>query len=128
MKTKKERECRFCGSKTTKIDNGKYEHWYKCFNQWLCHKCYNRLVSQPFQIKFKHKIIHLKKNPHKGICEICGKKTRTHLHHLSYDPNKPLKHTIEVCAKCHKRIHEFYNVFLSSQKIRRDLYEKIREN
>lgn len=64
--------------------------------------------------------IFLSFNPRKGICLLCGKSiekgeiSNTYLHHLIYEfqtkeirknHDLVLKHTIEVCFKCHHRLH-----------------------
>jgi hypothetical protein len=60
---------------------------------------------------FKGKTLWLKQ--HKlGICKICrrtiesGIIKRTNMHHILYDSNDPLKHTIEVCIRDHVKIHD----------------------
>jgi hypothetical protein len=67
------------------------------------------------------KKIFLKENPRKGICQKCHRKVgddyvncfcqiaivkETHIHHIGeYNPNDPLKDTIELCASCHRKEH-----------------------
>jgi len=46
-----------------------------------------------------------------GVCSFCGRSTekreikQTQLHHTKYDLSDPLKHTIELCVRCHRREH-----------------------
>lgn len=61
-------------------------------------------------MKFKNKIIYFKENPRKGICKKCLRKVghgikRTQMHHLKYHDNDPLKDTIELCVRCHNKVH-----------------------
>ena len=55
--------------------------------------CRNRIL-------FKGKRIHVPNSPRKGICMQCGKTGRTNLHHQRYNDDA-LKHTVELCIKCH---------------------------
>jgi len=63
------------------------------------------------QIRFKGKSTYLGYNPRIGVCSKCGKSVKdseinyTHLHHLKYDDNNPVKHTIELCIPCHRKEH-----------------------
>ena len=46
-----------------------------------------------------------------GVCSFCersiekGEIKQTQLHHTKYDLTNPLKHTIELCVRCHRRQH-----------------------
>jgi hypothetical protein len=68
-------------------------------------------INGPKRIKFKGKVIYLKINPRINICSICGKsypkelKQQTSLHHIKYDFNNILSHTIELCNSCHHKLH-----------------------
>jgi len=57
------------------------------------------------RIKFKDKRIFLETNPRIGVCSWCRKKGRTNIHHLQYDENNPLAHTVEICPSCHIKEH-----------------------
>src|SRR5687768_6616844 len=78
-------------------------------------KKWNPIISKR-RLQFKTKSILLKENPRKGICSECGKKIGdfyvdrrlkirpikiTHIHHIQYNENDPLKDTKELCAACH---------------------------
>ena len=44
----------------------------------------------------------------KGICELCGNKGQTEKHHIKSKGsggNDTTENLIEVCRKCHKKIH-----------------------
>jgi len=62
-------------------------------------------------LNYKGKQITLKENPRIGVCSNChrsvenGAIMRTQLHHLEYDNNNPLNHTIELCVRCHRQEH-----------------------
>lgn len=56
----------------------------------------------------------MKDIPRKGICSKCGAVKGidckiTHMHHLEYHPEDPLKDTIELCSSCHKKEHIINN-------------------
>jgi len=55
------------------------------------------------RIWFKTKRVYVKDCPRTGICSLCRRKGLTHLHHIQYDENEPLAHTIEVCPSCHMK-------------------------
>lgn len=57
------------------------------------------------RINFKGKQIPLRYNPRLGVCMFCGKQGITNLHHLKYDENNPVEHTIELCMSCHRKEH-----------------------
>lgn len=60
------------------------------------------------RILFKAKRILLDKNPRLGICSMCGQKGRTEMHHIKYHVKDPLRDTIEVCARCHRKREQEY--------------------
>ena len=124
--------CSNCGSDKTyiaQIRNWKpYPQWYKHNDNWYCQKCNSKLFHNPKynaktnarwgpinslrQLGWKPigRQIHVKENPRKGYCSLCpnniydGSCKRTHIHHFIYDDN-PLKHIIELCASCHRKMH-----------------------
>lgn len=125
------RICYNCNSDATYIDKKGYSHWYKHNGDYLCEKCHARLITNPKwnpihdkiygpsrnkkynprQMMFNGKMILLKENPRKGICEWCNRKGLTHMHHTRYDDNDPLKHTVELCPSCHaKESHRLANL------------------
>lgn len=108
--------CSLCGSNKTNIDSrtGR-ERWARSPNGgYLCLHCYNapyHAEYSPRRFRFQGKYLLADRNPRTGICALCNRKVvdgdirRTNLHHFSYDPSDPLAHTIEVCVRCHRRIH-----------------------
>jgi len=63
----------------------------------------------------------------KGVCKLCGKEGKTHFHHITYNPPE----LIEVCVKCHKKIHQgFYPELLKEKclyidnRLRQKIFEK----
>jgi hypothetical protein len=52
-------------------------------------------------ISFLGRIVYVGINPRKGVCELCGKKGVTDMHHMEYQEDDPLKDTIELCDSCH---------------------------
>jgi len=94
-KIKDKRFCYSCQSTKTYLNQ-----WYNHSN-WYCKKRNNVLFNNPRRIWFKGKQIILKENPRKGICKVCRRETKTHLHHQKYDQINPLKDTIELCLSCH---------------------------
>lgn len=119
MTIKTIRTCSLCLSKKTyRKRKGNYPFWYKNpkdRRKWICHKCYCKQVTSPkwenlnrkTMIYFKQKQIRLGYSPHKHICELCGKKRATNLHHLQYDEKEPLAYTVELCLSCHAKEHDF---------------------
>lgn len=116
------RVCSNCNSKNTQILKNGIPNWRKHENKYLCHRCYNRLISNPKlnprRINFKGKIIYLKENPRTGKCAFCLKSRgdeyvnrfgeiaiirKTDLHHLEYHDGDPLKDTVELCVSCHMK-------------------------
>lgn len=92
--------------------------WYRHNGKYYCKKCENKLfvnpkwhsVTNPKRLNFKNKFIMLKESPRKGICKLCKRKIgkeikRTNIHHLHYRINQPLKYTVELCIRCHRKIH-----------------------
>ena len=57
------------------------------------------------RIRFKDKHPRLDHNPRTGKCFKCEKEGMTHMHHLQYDENNPIAHTIELCPSCHTKTH-----------------------
>ena len=115
-------------SNSTYKFKGIYEDWRhdpNNKNKWMCKKCHTKYISDPKrkpdwqqkyhkifnprQMYFKNKSITLKFNPRIGVCNLCraiaGLDCKiTHIHHEKYDQNDPLKHTIELCPRCHRMI------------------------
>jgi hypothetical protein len=68
----------------------------------------HRLQYLTTRIAFKNKRPIVKFNPRIGVCNLCRAVVGidckiTHMHHEQYDPENPLKHTIELCVSCHKK-------------------------
>lgn len=114
------RICNNCKSTKTYIGKEGKERWRLNEGKYYCQKCYGRLVGNKkyynpikqkifnaihnpkrIRLNFKGKTIMLKENPRKGICERCGFIGYTHIHHIQYHDDDPLKDTIELCASCH---------------------------
>lgn len=67
-------------------------------------------ASNARRIRFLDKSPLMPTNPRKGVCTKCGKQWRPgerqfQMHHLRYDSQNPLAHTVEVCYGCHVAIH-----------------------
>lgn len=109
------RVCYCCGSNETLSYGINHNHmrWYlnnDKDNTVLCHHCYNKLFDRPkwsrTRLWFKSQRILLKENPRTGICSHCGgikgiDCKQTHIHHIEYHLEDPLKDTIELCPRCH---------------------------
>lgn len=98
---------------------------------YLCAKCADHYIRRPkrkayFDIKnlethrkhspmrmnYKGKILNLDHNPRIGVCNWCRAVVpfdcmRTGLHHEVYDDANPLKHTIELCNRCHNKTKDY---------------------
>lgn len=63
------------------------------------------------RLKYKDKQIRIKQNIKTGYCSRCsnniydGSCNLTSLHHIRYNDDDPLKHTIELCNPCHRKQH-----------------------
>lgn len=108
------RVCSRCNSDETLLSYTKkgypYQRWTKDGEGgWLCDRCYKKVVFTPERrrkwneraMKFKDKMLFLKSNPRTGTCSRCGKTGMTHIHHIAYHDDDPLKDTIELCLSCH---------------------------
>ena len=117
---KDKRFCYICCSDKTYIDKKGVAAWYhrdgeifctKCNNKYFCHPRYH-----PRRIRFKGKWLSLDHNPRTGVCSKCGRKIgdaffgargavrimkRTHIHHIEYHEDDPLKDVVELCMSCH---------------------------
>jgi DNA-directed RNA polymerase subunit RPC12/RpoP len=119
------RICIYCGSQTTYTDKRNNAHWYD-HDGWYCEKCNNKLFKNPKwhpitrkrKLNFRGKWTYVGKNPRTGRCSKCGKTVgdiyinkfgkeailkHTHMHHVQYHDDDPLKDTIELCQSCHLR-------------------------
>jgi hypothetical protein len=120
------RECYSCGSNKTYVDKTKkgtpYESWNGngIENQWLCHKCNNKYITNPQSHLINNtklmcftplkKILTLEEDPRIGVCNFCRAVRgidckQTHMHHDNdrYDVTNPLKYAIELCVSCHRK-------------------------
>lgn len=97
------RLCLLCNSKRTYTRITKEGWicpcWHKYRDGHICDRCYSRIVKQPKRFHFKNK--HAYGIVRTGICSLCGKKGKTHIHHIEYHDDDPKKDTIEVCPACH---------------------------
>ena len=112
------RTCVDCGLNKIYLEKGKYAHWRRKNDQWYCQKCFNRLFTPPERIKrlntkwnpirnarsirYKKRRVNVGFNPRTGVCSLCRKQGLTHIHHMKYNDENPLKDTIEICPRCHK--------------------------
>jgi|SRR4029078_2988024 len=127
------RFCYACGSDKSWIDKNGQEHWLanKPTNLWICHRCrrrylydsnFNRLsnarrtketirITNQKRMYFKTRSIRLPENPRKGVCSWCNARVgidckKTHMHHKQYHDDDPLKDTVELCNRCHRKAHK----------------------
>lgn len=70
----------------------------------------NTRKKDPTRIRFKGRIIDVGFNPYIGVCNWCRavvkfdcKKTAMHHDDDRYDDLDPLRYTIELCPKCHRK-------------------------
>jgi hypothetical protein len=102
--------CSNCNSSDTYIDKKTGVHYWR---KGLCQKCHDKLIHNPKwnviinkkKIRYKDKQILLSSDPRKHFCVRCGLFGKTHLHHLKYHDDDPLKDTIELCPSCHGKNH-----------------------
>ena len=57
-------------------------------------------------INFKGQVVVLEEDPKIGVCNYCRRIvpfdcSRTHIHHVEYHDDDPLRNTIESCPACH---------------------------
>jgi hypothetical protein len=115
--------CLECGTNNTYIDKKGVERWIRDKRRIICKRCYDRqynrknprkrkeldkkwnAIKNPKRLVFKGKRVVLSFNPRKGICRICFKQGKTHMHHLEYHEDDPLLYTIELCESCHSKEH-----------------------
>ena len=122
------RFCYGCGTTATKLHLVKgryYEQWYlnhDAQKNALCFKCLDKYIRDPLRRKARNikynpkwnkinngKLLHYRGkqiwlgfNPRKHICQRCGKRGFTHMHHFAeYHDDDPLRDTIELCRSCH---------------------------
>lgn len=115
------RICHSCGSSTTYVSKAGLPQWYDdptnpAFT--LCSKCYKHKYENPRSIRFKDKRIIVEHPPRKGICQKCGKKGLTNIHHEKYDLKNPLAYTIELCISCHYKETWRLKQFVNRQKVK----------
>jgi len=103
------RICSNCGSDKTYIQD-KNKRWPRPCWAWhngklYCKKCSSKLFINP---KYTKRRIYYNGKKHyypfelrTGVCQWCKKKGKTHLHHIEYHDDDPLKDTIELCIACH---------------------------
>ena len=126
------RVCSNCGSNKTREylkDGYKCYDWRKDENgNILCKNCRSKLIDtydsrkEYFKnianprvharvFRYKNKFVYIPGESLRiGTCSHCGRSKEkgeikvTNLHHIEYDDNSPLAHTIELCVRCHNRI------------------------
>jgi len=125
------RICKNCNSNNTFVNNKGWSYWYRYEDGYLCKSCYMKLINNPKWQKIHSKIysprrftfkglrIRLPENIRKGHCTACNKNIgdkfinrfgnedvikATHIHHIQYYNNNPLKMTVELCPSCHSKI------------------------
>jgi len=71
-----------------------------------------KLAPRPLRtMRYKGKVLTFKHQIKTGQCQSCwSPNLTTVLHHIRYDDNNPLAHTIELCQHCHNKAH--YRGFL----------------
>ncbi len=110
--------CAACDSTTTYINKKGVACWHYHNEDLFCDKCFKYYIWNPafnpvFHVRrfgFQGLRYFYKNNPRLGVCSKCGARVgieckRTSLHHLEYDPDNPLNHTIELCNSCHRQTH-----------------------
>ena len=142
---KDKRICAACDSDTTYRDPQGVARWSNHDGSWLCHRCYNKYIAHPIwnHIKnpiynkkwnhinnkrrqsYKDRIVYLKNDPRKGICQLCGairgKDCQlTSMHHIHYHDDDPTRDTIELCNPCHRKTHiharGIWNIFIAKRQ------------
>lgn len=121
METEQEiRKCSLCGGDTYREKDG-HKKWRRDLKtgNFTCTRCFDRIYRNPKKnptynrrrLRFLGKQVLLKTDPRKGICSSCGRSIekgeiqRTNLHHLSYNPENVEAHTVELCVRCHSKVH-----------------------
>lgn len=117
-----QKTCLACGTtQSYRTPNDRRSMWYHTDDGrvFLCRKCYNNHISNPFvhavhnseRICYKTKQIQLDYNPRKGICSECGRSVakgeikKTNMHHEQYDDDNPAAFTVELCCRDHRYAH-----------------------
>lgn len=128
-----ERICSNCGSNTTfirkhnnsplwHIVNGNEIWCSKCYGREITAKKWNKIYGNKYKsrrITFMDKRIYMPEDHRTYRCAICKKSVgdeyinyrkkkaiikQIDKHHIVYNPEEPLKDTIELCASCHGKI------------------------
>ena len=70
-----------------------------------------KLLMHANEMYYRKLRVWMKKPPRKGICEACGRKGRTNMHHWRYayktsevrkNPELAIDNTTELCYYCHR--------------------------
>jgi hypothetical protein len=126
--SKPKRICSKCESDETYTDHRKrkngtlgepHYYWFKDGNGgYLCAYCYWKYVADTKKVLFKGRQLRVKESPRTGVCNWCRAVVgeintqidmlckATHMNHLAYHADNPLKETIENCIFCHNRYHK----------------------
>lgn len=90
-----ERVCYACNSPTTSINKEGYKRWYRHNDDWLCHKCYFRIVANPIYTPIHNPRTHRKYGPRRITYQNC----RVYLSQ---------NFRTGQCNHCHKKIGDEY--------------------
>lgn len=85
----------------------KYIEDYKKHNTDPALKEYKSKIARTTQLrrlKYKGNQILFDKPLRKGVCSNCNMECKTHLCHLKYHDEDPLRDTIELCISCHRKL------------------------
>lgn len=108
------RKCKICGLEATNEIELKLFRIHKPSKYGYrncCKKCATTIKypskkeGAKKRVSIRGKRFYLPINPRIGICSTCGKNGKTVLHHTSYDEERPLAYTIELCRACHSKLH-----------------------
>lgn len=116
------RRCANCSSLTTWISRRGHPNWHRLKGKkdvWLCHNCNARLNIHPTygprRIRIFDKQIYLDERPRIGQCSQCYRLVGIDIARTNlcfdpaivgpFDPDDPLKNAVELCIRCHMRLH-----------------------
>lgn len=108
--------CSSCGSDRTYIRKDKkhegYERWRRHpeSGALICQRCFARERNLR-AFNFKERKVFTSQLTRTGRCSWCtnnvfdGSTNATHLHHIRYHDDDPMRDTIEICNPCHGKLH-----------------------
>jgi len=107
--------CKECNNKMSRKGGKYFEQATRRTKRWIENNpdkwAAIKKKSRSNRIRFRGKEVRFDEAPRTNKCSNCGKvypdelDRRTCLHHLKYDLDDPLAHTIELCTECHARLH-----------------------